>query len=104
MSKKLTPEQARQNALESKRKYYYKNRDKALAYAKGYYKENKDKLLEQSKGWRDSHPEKVKEYNENIQYAMLNIGRSQATHHHHAGDDTFGVFQWCFYELRIWYH
>ena len=35
MSKKLTPEQARHNALESKRKYYYKNRGKALEYAKG---------------------------------------------------------------------
>ena len=66
MSKKLTAEQARHNALESKRKYYYKNRGKALAYAKGYYQQNKDKLLEQSKGWRDSHPEKVKEYNKKI--------------------------------------
>ena len=49
MARKLTEEQARENALASKRKYYYKNKDKALAYAKEYYKDNKDKLLFQSK-------------------------------------------------------
>ena len=31
MARKLTEEQARENALASKRKYYYKNKDKALA-------------------------------------------------------------------------
>ena len=61
--KKLSEEQARENALASKRKYYYKNKNKALAYAKEYYQENKDKLLSQSKKWRDNNPEKVREYN-----------------------------------------
>ena len=50
MAKKLSEEQARENALASKRKYYYKNKDKALAYAKEYYKDNKDKLTRMVNG------------------------------------------------------
>ena len=93
MSKKLTPEQARQNALESKRKYYYKNRDKALKYAKSYYKDNKDKLLEQSKGWRDSHPEKVKEYNKKaFDLFMKSAKQGLAAVQYYLGDIYYLLF------------
>ena len=55
-------EHTREEILENKKEYYYKNKDKINYNHKEYYETNKDKLLEKQKEYSKKNKEHITEY------------------------------------------